>query len=467
MPNEPIFTVSALTSIIKERVETALPFVWVRGQVSNLARPQSGHVFFSLKDERSSLAAVWFKGGQKPFEEFDPLTGEVYEGGPRPSLAHSLEDGQEVVCAGRLAVYAARGEYRLLVEIAQRVGLGRLHEEFRLLRDKLARQGYFAPGRKRSLPIYPQRIAVLTAPGGAAIHDFLRIARSRGPGASILIHPVPVQGEAAPTAILDALRRVYAERWAEVIVLIRGGGSPEDLWAFNDEALATAIFTSPVPVLAGIGHEVDYTFADMTADVRAATPTHAAEILWPDRAGLVRQVLVEEKSLGRAAKRFLERADSLLDAAGRHLAWRSPQRAVLNLEERLLLLERRFKEAPKRLLASRTQELRHMAAALERVPLRLPSHFAAHTALAKQLRRAGQDFLTQAGHNLEKNLLRLEAANPHVPLQRGYALVRKEDGSLVTHAKGVLPGDLLRIILRDGEIPARVEGEKTNGKKGS
>ena len=417
MPDEHIFSVSTLTAAIKGRLETAFPFVWVRGQVVNLSRPSSGHIYFSLRDEESSIAAVWFKGRRQSEERFDPLTGEIYDEGPRQSLAAALENGREIVCAGRIAVYGARGVYQLVVEIAREAGLGRLYEEFERLRARLAALGYFSPDRKRPLPPAPSHVAVITAPGGAAIHDFLRIAESRGLGARIRIFPVPVQGEGAPPAIVAALRRVRDEDWAEVIVLIRGGGSMEDLWAFNNAGLAEAIFHSPIPVLAGVGHEVDCTLADMTADVRAATPSHAAQLLWPAREELFRRWSALNSALERAEAHTLQGADSRLRTLLRDLERGSPLRRL---------------------------ETWHMS-------------------LASGIRRlssVSSRIIERENHRLERALLRLEAVNPHAPLTRGYALAHKADGTFVRMIGDVAPGELLHLMVSDGDIPVRVEGEQ-------
>jgi exodeoxyribonuclease VII large subunit len=417
MPDEQVFSVSALTAAIKGRLETAFPFVWVRGQVVNLARPASGHIYFSLRDEESSIAAVWFKGRRQSEEHFDPLTGEVYDDGPRQSLAATLENGREIVCAGRIAVYGARGVYQLVVEIAQEAGLGRLYEEFERLRARLESLGYFAPERKRPLPPAPSRVAVITAPGGAAIHDFLRIAEGRGLGARIRIFPVPVQGEGAPPAILAALRRAWAESWAEVLVLIRGGGSMEDLWAFNNAGLAEAIFHSPVPILAGVGHEVNFTLADMTADVRAATPSHAAQLLWPAREELSRRWRALDSALERAEERVLQGAASRLHALLRDLELGSPLRRL---------------------------ETWHMS---------LISGI-------RLLDSARSYIIERETHRMEREMLRLEAVNPHAPLARGYALARKADGTFVRMTGDAVPGELLRLMVSNGDIPVRVEGEQ-------
>ena len=249
-----ILTVRQLTAQIKDAVESGFPYVWVRGEVTNVSRPSSGHIYFSLKDENALLQAVWFKGSQKERETFDPLTGEVFEDGPRMSLARTLRNGQQVICAGRLTVYAPRGGYQLVVELAQDSGEGQLHLALEALKRKLAEKGYFSLERKRPIPEHPHRVAVITAPSGAAIRDFLRLSGERGTGCEIRIHPVPVQGDDAPPCIAEALDDENRRGWADVLVLIRGGGSLQDLWAFNDERVAGAVYRSRIPVVAGIGH---------------------------------------------------------------------------------------------------------------------------------------------------------------------------------------------------------------------
>lgn len=453
----------------------------MRGQVVNLSRPSSGHVYFSLRDETSSLAAVWFKGGQRAGERFDPLTGEVYEEGPRPSLAHSLENGQEVVCAGRIAVYGARGVYQLVVEIAQEAGLGRLHEEFERLKKQLEGLGYFAPERKRPLPVHPSRVAVITAPSGAAVHDFLRVGGSRGLSATVRIYPAPMQGVGAPPAIIAAMRRIAAEAWAEVVVLIRGGGSIEDLWAFNDPDLARAVHDSPLPVLAGVGHEVDVTLADLTADVRAATPTHAAQLLWPDRAELRARLRSLAEGLELAGDRSFARREERLAALARLLQWQSPGRRLAAMRESLDSGLRFLDGAGRLLLERNGNRLAMLASRLEGWPAALPAGSARLAELSARLAQAGPaglerrderlralgaalarglgPLLDRAEHRLELSRVRLEALNPHAPLERGYAMAVKKDGSFVRRRTDVAPGEALGLMVADGIIPVRVEGE--------
>ncbi|MDR2668951.1 MAG: exodeoxyribonuclease VII large subunit [Desulfovibrio sp.] len=441
MNDDRILSVSALTEAVKKRLEGAFAFVWVRGQVTNLSRSASGHVFFALRDEHSTLAAVWFKGDIRPAEHFDPLTGEIYEDGPRPGLALSLENGQEIVCAGRLSLYAPRGIYRLIVEYAAEQGTGRLHEEFLRLRAKLAAEGVFAPERKRPLPVLPRRVALVTSPQGAAVHDFLRLSMQRGPGAEFRIYPVPVQGEGAPLKIIEAVRRTAAEGWAEVLVLLRGGGSLEDLRAFNNEDLALAVYRSPIPVLAGIGHEVDFTLSDLAADVRAATPSHAAQILLPERAELYRSLADLRAALQETAERRLERASGRFADLANGLRRLSPRRTLQARRSRLAAELRLLLGAGRLLLQRDEARLKRACAELTAWPERL------------KLKAA----------SLEHLILRLEALDPHAPLQRGYATARKADGRFVRRIDDVLPGEALTLTVTDGDIVVRVEGIQAVG----
>jgi exodeoxyribonuclease VII large subunit len=411
-----IYSVSELTEAIRQRIEGSFPFVWVRGQISNLSRPSSGHVYFSLRDEEAVLAGVWFKGQQKDRESFDPLTGEVYADGPRPGLAARLENGMEVVCAGRLSLYAPRGVYQLVAELVQEAGKGRRQLEFELLKLELAQKGYFDPLKKRPLPPHPRRVALITSPAGAAVHDFLRIARNRGLPAQIRIHPSLVQGEEAAADMVRAFAAAREQGWAEVIVLLRGGGSLEDLWPFNSREVVEAVRNSPVPVLCGVGHEVDVTLADLAADLRAATPSHAAQLLFKERRELMQAVDELDLSLCGAL-------------AGALRFW----------EQRLVLLEKSLG-----LLSPRGR--------LERAGLLLRAESGRLDALLRGL-------LQRAEGSLKQEALRLSGLDPLLPLERGYALARAADGSLLRSREEALPGDKLDILFRDGALPVRVLAE--------
>lgn len=457
-----IYTVGELTRAIRAAIEGGFPFVWVRGQVSNLSRPASGHCYFALKDEDAVLNCVWFRGNQRDAEHFDPMTGEVFEDGPRPGLARTMANGQELLCAGRLTVYPPRGGYQLVVEMAQDAGLGRLHAQFEALKARLAERGYFDAARKRPLPRHPRRVAVITASSGAAVRDFLRMADERGWGCEIRIHPVPVQGDEAPPRIAAALAEVAAQGWAQVAVLIRGGGSLEDLWAFNDERVATAVFASPLPVLAGIGHEVDHTMADMTADVRAATPTHAAQLLWPERRELAQRVDELEMALTRGMERRFARLDEQLGALVRGLAWLSPERALARLDERFADAAARLGRAWDALALRDAARLDAADAALARRlgPETWERRERAVDALEARLHWAGERAVTGREHELERHALRLDALDPLRPLERGYSLVRRSDGGFLRSVGEVAPGDALSVLVRDGEVDVTVRGAR-------
>lgn len=434
--SDAIFTVGQLTRTIKSQLEGNFPFVWVRGQVSNCSRPGSGHLYFSLKDDEAILNAVWFKGSQKKAEAFDPLTGEVFEDGPHPGLAMSLENGQEIICAGRLTVYPPRGAYQLVVEIAQDAGIGRLQMEFARIKAELLAKGYFDQARKRPLPRNPSRVAVVTAVTGAAIRDFLRVGAERGLGGEVRVYPALVQGSDAPARIAAAMRRVAEDGWAEVTALIRGGGSLEDLWAFNTELVADAIFSSPIPVLAGIGHEVDLSIADLTADARAATPTHAAQLLWAERRELVQRVDEAELSLERAWEDALAWREDAVASLAKALSWLSPARTLARWEERLANCDERLGRAA--------------SSMIERASFRLQT-------VERRLPQAFNAFHTAREHAVERLALRLGGLDPLRPLERGYALARTAKGIFVRSVTEVAPGDSLDLILRDGSVPVRVE----------
>ena len=472
-----ILTVRELTQKIRTGLEAKFPFVWVRGEVSNLARPGSGHLYFSLKDSEALLNCVWFKSAQRDNEGFDPLTGEVFADGPRPGFARSLRDGEQILCAGRISVYAQRGAYQLVVELAQADGSGQLTLAFEARKQKLAALGYFDQARKRPLPPRPVRVAVLTAPGGAAIRDFLRIADERGCGAQIRIYPVPVQGEAAATTIAATLRRVNSEDWAQLVVLIRGGGSLEDLWAFNEEVLAEAVFCSGLPVLAGIGHEIDISMVDLTADMRAATPSHAAQMLWPLRSELSQRVDELETLLLRAGQRIFEQTARRLHAFEQALGWFSPIKSLARKAEDGRLAQLALQRVMSRYMLERRARLERCQERLGSQPARLVREALARYTLLYarlggtrllapreralehcelRLKNLGQSLLRGPENTLERLGLALQGLDPYAPLERGYALVHNAAGQLVRSSRQTRKGDILRLRLHSGSLEAQV-----------
>ncbi len=481
-----VFTVRQVSEQLRRTLERGFPYVWVQGEVTNLSRPSSGHVYFSLKEEECLLNCVWFRGRQKD-ERFDPLTGEVWEDGPRSCLASAMETGQTLLCSGTLNAYAARSQYQLIVEHAMPYGMGAWHMEFEALKKKLAEEGLFDQERKRAIPPNPRRVAVVTAPQGAAIRDFLRIAGERGVGAEIRIFPTPVQGEEAPPRIVDALERAVHGSWRgegswtpDVIVLIRGGGSIQDLWAFNDERVARAARRSPIPVITGIGHEIDLSITDMASDYAAATPSHAAQLLWTEKTQLLKQTERLKEALFQSMDHVLEGFEDTESHLERALRLLSP---TARLGEKRIALEsamRRMDSAFKATISRSAQALERLSVSLSHGSARrFEKDFPLVQEMEYRIRRAGDSILADAeqkagrasdslaalgrsiGNLQERQIEALNASlvalNPFAPLKRGYALAFAEDGAFLHSLSQVRMGSKIAIQIGDGIVKARVE----------
>jgi exodeoxyribonuclease VII large subunit len=460
-----ILSVAELTRALKDVLEAEFPFIWVRGQVTNLSRPSSGHLYFTLSDADAALSVVWFKGsqGRGGRTGIDPLTGEVLE--PGRGAAAELADGQEVLVAGRVSVYAPRGNYQLIAELVQQSGVSDLALAFEALKRKLADKGLFDEARKMAVPANPARVAVITAPQGAAVRDFLRLAETRGTGAQIRIHPALVQGEAAPAQIAAQLDAVSRQGWAEVVALIRGGGSLEDLWAFNTEVVAEAMARSTIPVVTGVGHEPDVSIADYVADRRFPTPSAVAAGLWPLRADLMQAVDGLEADLRRAFGAAQERRERGVAELSRALAWLSPGKRLERLEQGWLDASHRLVRGGERLVGERRAKTAEALRGLLRAfgPQAVAAREAQAQALAERLGPAVNLCLAGAERRAELLAARLGGLDPEAPLARGYSLVRLVDrkgkaGRLLRSVRDVAPGDRLAVRTGDGEIPAVVAG---------
>ncbi len=443
-----VFSVAELTSAIKEMVEVHFPFIWVRGQVSNLSRPGSGHIYFTLKDEQAGLQVVWFKNSQ-PFsrqKNSDP--------------ASTLENGEDVVCAGKIGVYAPRGTYQLIAELVQEQGLGDLFLAFEALKKKLQGFGYFEQERKRPIPFCPDRVAVVTAPTGAVIHDFMRISQDLGLGSEIRVYPCQVQGDKAPSEIARSIRLANEHAWAQVIVLIRGGGSLEDLWAFNDEQVAQAVFESELPVLTGIGHETDTTIADLTADKRVATPSQAAQSLWPQKTDMVQDLDQLENYLIRNYDKFIQSLTEKVNNLSKALGWLSPEHRMQRLGERLESLEKNLIRNSKDLWQAKSDRLNDLEG-------RLSSKFGPDywgiklkslDYLEGRLLNSSASLIRQKENQLDIVSERLSGLDPYGPIKRGYSLVTLSKNRQFLRARtDVHTGDELEIAVVDGKVKARVE----------
>jgi len=434
-----ILTVSELTDRVKALLEGEFDQVWISGEISNLAVPRSGHFYLTLKDARSQIRAVMFRTQQR-------------------YLAFAPADGQEVLIRGRLSVYEPRGEYQILVEYMEPRGEGALRLAFERLKARLAEEGLFDEARKKPLPFLPGRVAVVTSPTGAAVRDFVRVARERYENAVLSIYPVRVQGDGAAREIAAAIEDL--NRWGgfDVIVLTRGGGSLEDLWAFNEEVVARAVAASKIPVVSAVGHEIDFSMADFAADLRAPTPTAAAMLVFREKAAL-------KHHLAGVAARMASAVRSRT-ALGReevaHAATRlgDPLRRLADRRLRLDDLTEVLREAVTDGFETRR---RAVQAAEHRLAVSSPvSHLAlSRTRLAgfeRALFRAGQ---TRAGRVRERlNLLaaRLSDLSPLAVLQRGYAVVRRTEGKrVVRSSRAVGLGERLNVLLAEGELNVRVD----------
>ena len=422
-----IWEVGALCRAIADALEARFNPVAVRGEITGFSRASSGHCYFSIKDANGQLRCAMFRRAAGLLD-FSPRDGELVE------------------VRGRLGVYEARGDLQFIVESMQRAGQGALFEQFLRLKAQLEGEGLFDPRRKRPLPLQPRGIGLITSLGAAALHDVVTALRRRVPHIPVVLIPAQVQGAAAPQSMVTALRQMYA--WAEgeapadggttpvvdVILLVRGGGSMEDLWAFNDEQLARTIVQSPVPLVSGVGHETDFTIADFCADLRAPTPTAAAELVAQPREVWLGALDLLADRLESAVQRQIDLRHQRLDQAAQRLGRPSGLAAREQLR-----------------LARCAQRLRHgMLLNLERLALKnkaLEADFAQKTARHIALQ----------SDRLERARLRLELLNPHLVLQRGYALLTDSQGHAVTSVGQARLGDALRATLADGVLDVTVD----------
>lgn len=436
-----VFTVSELNRTVRDLLETGIGMIWIEGELSNLAHPASGHMYFSLKDRDAQVRCAMFRNRNRLLE-FVP------------------EAGEQVRLRARVGLYEARGEYQLVVEHMEPAGAGALARAFEELKQRLAAEGLFATEGKRPVPAFPARIGVVTSATGAALRDVLHVLERRFAGIPVIIYPVPVQGAAAASAIVDMLARAGRRRECDVLLLVRGGGSLEDLQAFNEEAVARAVVACPIPVVSGVGHEVDVTIADFAADQRAPTPSAAAELVTPDAIDLQRRVLLLHQRLQRAMRRRLEHLAERLTVALQRLQRQHPERRLQQLRQRRDELVGRLARAGSWL----TERRRHR---LERTRERL-HHNAPAARLARLQERHGHAWrrlqaamgqqLRRLDSRLETTARALHAVSPLATLGRGYALVRRrDDGRPVTTASETAPGEALDVRLARGSLGVRVE----------
>lgn len=430
-----VVSVSELNRQARRLLEGEFPLLWVAGEVSNLTRATSGHVYFTLKDEAAQVRSVMFRNRAQ-------LVG------------WQLANGQQVEAHARVSLYEARGEFQLGIESLRRAGLGRLYEAFAKLRTQLEVEGLFAAERKRAVPDFPSVIGIVSSPKAAGLQDVIAALRRRAPHLRIVIYPTPVQGDAAAPGIASALQAAVKHGHADVLLMVRGGGSIEDLWAFNDEITARAIAACPIAIVTGIGHETDTTIADYVADQRAATPTAAAELVtarW--FAGRV-EIQSLEQQLLRAMRRQHDTAQQRVDSFSLRLV--HPATRISRMHDRLALIEQRLQRAGRQRLLDQERKI---AGLRSRFLHTAPQTHAMHLrldALKLQLPAALNRQLSTRKNRLAAAAQALDHLNPQRTLARGYAIVRDANGLLLRDATTTRIGDAIHLQVARGRVGARV-----------
>jgi len=416
MPNEPAITVSQLNRKARALLEQGIARLWVEGEISNMSRPASGHIYFSLKDEGAQVSAAWFRQRQR---------------GP----AIGFKNGDKVLAYGRVSLYEARGNYQLIVEQMEPAGEGVLKQRYEALKKKLLAEGLFEEDRKQALPTLPGRIGVISSPSGAAIRDVVSVLGRRFPTVPVIVYPAAVQGDAAPGELLEALNSAMRRDECDVLIIGRGGGSLEDLWAFNDEALARAVADCPIPIVSAVGHEVDFTICDFVADVRAPTPSGAAEIVVPDQQDWARRLKVLAARVARVGQRAVEDHAQQVD-------WYSG----------------RIKAAIRRQLLSQQNDVQALRGELVQLSpaVSVQRSIARLAAQRQKLSTAMHDGISGLNHRVALLGRALNSVSPLATLDRGYAIVLDSDGKAMIDASNSRTGDEIRAKLSKGELVANV-----------
>jgi exodeoxyribonuclease VII large subunit len=445
-----ILTVTQLNENIKRLLEESFDALWVEGEVSNLRRPASGHVYFTLKDEKSQIRAVIFKS--LPFQR-----QALWARTPQ----FDLEEGMSVICRGRLSVYHPRGEYQLVVEVVEPKGVGALQKAFEQLKARLQAERLFDPAHKKPIPFLPRRIGVITSPTGAVIRDILNITRRRFPSVDILVAPVRVQGAEAPYEIIRAIADMQAVWNIDVIILARGGGSLEDLAPFNDEGVAREIYQSRIPVISAIGHEIDFTIADFVADLRAPTPSAAAELVVPVRKELAALLENLEVRLINYKRRMMAKlCEQVILLAGR---LKDPKRRITDL--RIMIDDRleRLKLGLDHKRAIQRPKLINLEVRLDHANplLKIRDHRFTLENLRNNVIAGWHDIMKHLKVRVETDVAILDTLSPLAVLGRGYSIVKKiPEGFIVKKAASVTVGSSVDVKVSSGSFQAKVTDVK-------
>ncbi|HYX74951.1 MAG TPA: exodeoxyribonuclease VII large subunit [Steroidobacteraceae bacterium] len=464
-PTRDVYSVSRLNHEVRVLLERGLGVLWVEGELSNFSQPASGHWYFSLKDRDAQLRCAMYRV-KNSLVGFTPRAG------------------MQVLVRGRISLYEPRGEFQLIIEHLEEAGVGALRREFERLKSRLAAEGLFAPERKRPLPRFPRRIGVITSPAGAALRDILKILARRYPPAGVLIYPSAVQGAAAVPTLVGALATASARAECDVLLLARGGGSLEDLWAFNDERVARAIHACALPVVSGVGHEIDFTIADFVADARAPTPSAAAEMVVPDRHACLEALARSAQRIQAGMRRELRTVRARLETVARRLGREHPGVRLQQQMQRLDDLSQRLGGSTRGTLHREGRRLAELRARLQQhsprhalggwgarnqaLQLRLARAMGEQQAraagraaqLQAHLQRAASERLLRSEQRLALVQRALDAVSPLATVRRGFAIVKRGDGTVLTDAATVAIGEEIEASLARGSLTARVTGRK-------
>lgn len=434
-----IYSISELNQIARGLLETRLTNIWINGEISNLAQPASGHLYFSLKDEQAQIRCAMFKN-RKLRLRFQP------------------ENGMNILLRGTVSLYAQRGDYQFIVEEMQLAGEGALQQAFEALKQKLTSEGLFDESHKQPLPAFPKRLGIITSATGAAIHDVLSVLERRYPLLPILIFPVPVQGKGAEESIARAIKQAGNEKKCDVLLLTRGGGSLEDLWAFNEEIVARAIYDCPIPVVCGVGHEIDYSIADFVADVRAPTPSAAAEILSADGDELYNTFLQYQRYFPDLLLRQIHDRQQRVDWLDKRLQQQHPSQILQQqsqrtkaLRQRLLLVYRNLLLGKRSILESSKNHLQKQSPAIKLAELR-----SQYKLLQQRFLNAITEKLRNRENQLGNAARALNMVSPLATLERGYAIV-SHDENIINDTAKLNKGDLVNTRLAKGSFVSEVK----------
>lgn len=446
MPERDVYSVARLNREVRQRLESGFRVLWVEGELSNLRRPASGHWYFTLKDDRAQVRCAMFAGRNRQVD-FRPA------------------DGQRVLVRARLTVYEPRGEYQLQIEEMEEAGEGALRRAFEALKKKLGAEGLFDAARKKPLPALPQCIGVITSDSGAALRDVLKVLQRRFPAVPVLVYPVAVQGDSAPPEIVAALRLAQQRRDCDVLLLTRGGGSLEDLQAFNEERVARAIAACTLPVICGVGHEIDVTIADFAADQRAPTPSAAAEMLVPDAREWLRNIQAGRVQLARVMQRGLNERQQRLDFVQRRLQQQHPGRRLHQQSQRLDELEHRLRTTLAHELSRLKARLNEAHGHLQRVSPRARIAQGRERAARAHLRigNACRTALARLDQRLTVAARALDTVSPLATLERGYAILsvkQRDTRHIVRDANELQSGDAVEVEVARGIVEAAVTGKR-------